>query len=264
MSDKEYGGYSLYRGGPANGPRFVGGAGSDWLNPFAGSAMFGGGAVAPSRGSGFFRGAPVVEAPRQQHLAKHDRVEGISKQVTVPLASPPKNNAKVPCSNVPTRTLRRVNAFASRDWSVGIMPVGIMPIAPIDAELHHSPTTATSDAPLVERHVAQDVWSTPVDLKETAAKKNIWAFTSNLTSRRAPVGIKAVGESDGDSGPDDDKDDDTWLNDLKETMQLAMQENDEKSCFHFEWLAHGSSSAAASSSTPAPPKHNHHSIFHKH
>lgn len=244
------------------------------MNPFAGAAMFGGGMPSSSspstRGSGFFRGAPVVEAPRQQHVREQkqqDRNEGISKQVSVPQPHHTAPAPKVPCSNVPTRTLRRVNAFASRDWTAGIMP-----IASIDADFHVAPQPTVAP----QRQVAQDIslasWSVaPVEVKEPA-KKNIWAFTSNI-GKRSAMGIKAVGESDGDSsGLDDDKDDDTWLNDLKETMQQAMQENDEKACFHFEWLAH-SNTAGSNASTASPsvapsassvPSSHHHSIFHKH
>lgn len=230
MSDY-YSGYSLYR--PSSSQRLPVVSMNDWLNPVG---MF---PTVAMQQQNFFKGAPVRAPDSNNHRPDSKMTSGNDKEKAKP---------RVPCSNVPTRALKRVPVFAARDWT-SIQPTPMhstLPVQPIDAEL--SPIT---EKPSADLHHST-LWQPSLSTQQQYAPANWLSKTADRPQHSRRKGLVAVGESDSDSGKEEqderDHDHDQWMRELVATVNSVMMEQDvetptqtcsntnTKNQFQFEWL----------------------------
>lgn len=209
MSDY-YSGYSLHQRNGSVPMMSM----NDWMNPMQ---MF------PSmQNQNFFKGAPV-RAPEAPH--RSERKTEIDQR--------PKQ--KSPCSNVPSRTLKRMQMFEARDWTTFQAPV--MAVQPIDAALPYP-------APQVEAPKTS-LWQPTLSVQQQYSH-NTWLKSSKNVA--SPKGLVAIGEvSDSDSGKEDEAEHEQWMKELLATVNSVMTDHegeapvansipDTQTHFQFEWL----------------------------
>ena len=219
MSDY-YSGYSLYRG-PRGVPMPCA---NDWMNPMG---MVPG---MPMSQQNFFKGTPVraaesTQRPDRKHAEKAKELEGPRQ--------------RVPCSNVPSRTMRRMQMFEARDWTSIQSPVVVHPV---DAGI--APMRTVSEAP------TPALWQPSIPIHQQYSQANWLRPNREKLIGSRHKGLVAVGESDSDSGKEDhderECEHDQWMKELVATVNSVMAETEAqlspsedlgtRNQFQFEWL----------------------------